>query len=224
MSRTELHSDVANQIAALEIGRERPIVICDADEVIVDFMAGFEAYMHGEGLYFTWESYRLTGNIRRRHDGGALVQEEIRNLLEHFFAECIADLPPVAGAAAALNSVARRAQIVVLSNIPLDRLAARRDWLDRHGVGYPLVANIGVKGPAVRELAARAAAPACFIDDSPTHHASVASDAAEVFRLHFVANPRLAKLVDQAPDSHHRAWDWPAAQSAIETALTQRGF
>ena len=91
-------------------------------------------------------------------------------------------------------------------------------------MGYPLVANIGEKGPAVGMLAERTAAPIYFIDDSPSHHTSVAREANHVFRLHFVANPRLAKLLDAAPDSHNRADDWPAARTIIEADLAARGF
>ncbi len=221
---TDLHADVARQIDELAIQRERPVIICDADEVIADFMTGFEAYLAHRGLYFTWREYKLNGHILRRSDDTAIENAAVGVLVGDFFTDCVDQLAPVEGAAAAIGTLSRRAQVVVLSNVPPAERARRQDWLKRHGMDVPLVANIGVKGPAVRELAARAAAPGYFIDDSPRHHESVARDAGHVWRLHFVANRRLAELIGPAPASHHRADDWATARTLIEADLTARGY
>lgn len=224
MKDTILHADVARQIAALTIRRGQPLIISDADEVLVDFMASFERHLNSRRLYFTWESYRLNGNIRRAADHVTLDASEIFRLLKDFFAEHIERLDPVAGAAEALAVLSRRTQVVVLSNVPLDQRERRQRWLARHGLDFPLVANVGAKGPAVRELAARAAAPTYFIDDSPHHHQTVARAAGHVCRLQFVADRRLACLLDPAPDSHHRADEWPALRALIETELDTAGY
>ena len=224
MSETELNDDVASQIAAVPIRRDRPLIVSDADEVLVHFMAGFEDFLASRDLYFTWESYRLSGNIRRRDTDDALEGPEIGGLIEAFFVEYVDVLTPVEGAAEALSALSQRAQIVVLSNVPFAQRERRRRWLARHGIGYPLVANIGAKGPAVRELAARTAAPAYFIDDSPRNHHTVARDAGHVCRVHFVADARLARLLAPAPDSHHRADNWPAARALIEADLAAQGY
>ena len=221
---TDIDADVARQIDELAILPGRPLIISDADEVIADFMTGFEAYLAHRGLYFTWREYKLNGHILRRSDDTAIENAAVGALVGDFFTDCVDQLAPVEGAAAAIGALSRRAQVVVLSNVPLAERARRQDWLKRHGMDVPLVANIGVKGPAVRELAARAAAPTYFIDDSPRHHETVARDAAQVTRLHFVANRRLAALIGPAPASHHRADDWPAARALIEADLDARGY
>ena len=118
----------------------------------------------------------------------------------------------------------RRSQVIVLSNVPFAQTEPRRRWLARHGLAYPLIANIGPKGPAVRDLAGRTDAPVYFIDDSPQHHAAVARVAERVRRLHFVADARLARLLGPAPDSHHRADSWPEARTFLETDLTEQGY
>ncbi|MFQ5783824.1 MAG: hypothetical protein ACE5H8_03250 [Alphaproteobacteria bacterium] len=223
MAESELHAEVARQIAALDIRRHHPLIVSDADEVIVRFMAGFERYLDVRGLYFTWRSYRLDGNILGKADDAALTASDIHALLDDFFAAHTDSLEPVAGAAAALGALSGRAQIVVLSNLPLAYRENRRRWLVHHGIDYPLVVNIGAKGPAVRALAARAAAPTCFIDDSPTHHETVARDAGHVLRLHFTADDRLARLVGPAQASHHRAGDWASARAIIEAEFAALG-
>jgi FMN phosphatase YigB (HAD superfamily) len=218
----DLHPDVAARLAGIAIDPGRPIVVCDADEVVFDFMTGFEAYLEANGLYFTWETYRLNGNLRRRLDDAPIAVEDVRRTVETFFAGYTETLEPVAGAGAALARLARRAQVVILSNVPADCAEARQRALDRHRMPYALIANLGAKGPAVRELAARAAAPAFFIDDSPSHHADVARLAGHVVRVHFVGHARLARLIGPAPDSHIRAETWPEIVAAIERNLDVR--
>lgn len=222
--RTSLHPEVASQIAALVLHPRRPLIISDADEVLVGFFASFETYLADNALYFTWESYHLTGNIRRRAGDVALTQEEVRGLVEAFFAGHTERLVPVDGAREALAALARRAQIVVLSNLPLAQRELRRRSLARHGIDYPLVANIGPKAAAVRRLAEQVEGPIYFIDDIPRHHAEVAEAAGHVRRLHFVADPRLAKLVGPAPHSHLRVESWAAARAFIEGDLAAQGF
>ncbi|MFQ5984953.1 MAG: hypothetical protein ACE5LL_05490 [Alphaproteobacteria bacterium] len=222
--RSSLHPEVARQLAALALHPPRPLVISDADEVLVGFFASFESYLVDNGLYFTWESYRLAGNIRCLADDVALVQEEIRALVEAFFAGHIERLVPIDGAQEALAALARRAHIVILSNSPLAQREPRRRSLARHGIDYPLVANIGSKAAAVRRLAEQVTGPVYFIDDSPQHHAEVAEAAGRVRRLHFVAEPRLAQLMGPARHSHRRVESWAAARAFIEEDLAAQGF
>jgi hypothetical protein len=50
-----------------------------------------------------------------------------------------------------------------------------------------------------------------FVDDLAVHHSSVAKHAPEVWRLHMIAEPKLARVVPRAEDAHVRIDDWPAA-------------
>ena len=58
-----------------------------------------------------------------------------------------------------------------------------------------------------------AAAPsaAVFIDDLAVHHESVAAHAPEVWRLHMIAEPRLAAHTPPAPHAHARIDSWDEA-------------
>ena len=75
-------TQVSQQIAALRVEPARPLIVCDADEVVAEFMSAFERYMNGQGLYFTWESYRLNGNIRRTADDLAIERAQVGALIE----------------------------------------------------------------------------------------------------------------------------------------------
>ncbi|MCC2112035.1 MAG: hypothetical protein KDJ16_08390, partial [Hyphomicrobiales bacterium] len=121
----------------------RPLVICDVDEVAFRFVVYFEQYIEENGYRLDAVSYGLTGNIKRLTDGVAADQKTVGRLLNGFFAERTADQEPVDGAAEALAAVSRRADVVMLSNLPEAQAAIRAETLARYGMPYPLVANIG---------------------------------------------------------------------------------
>lgn len=210
---------VAEQIAALDLDPGRPLIICDADEVLFLFIEGLERHLATQGLFLDLTSFALTGNIKRRADGVALDAAAVKGVLAGFFAVETALLDPAPGAAEALATLSRRAQIVVLSNLPAERRAARAEALTRHGMPYPVIANAGAKGPAVSALAARAGRPVVFLDDLPPHHASVADHAEAVIRVHMIADRRLAALMGPAPAAHARHDDWAEAHAFIAATL-----
>ncbi len=215
---------IAAEIKDITIDPELPLIVCDADEVLLAFMASFETFLHAQDLIFDWSSYRLTGNVKRSTDNMALDQAAVTDVLLQFFAEKTGEIPAVPGASDALATLSGRAQIVVLSNVPPEQSEVRRRALAGHGMDYPLVAGHGPKGPPVKMFAADMRAPVIFLDDSPSHHQSVAEHAEYVLRLHFVHDPRLARLIGPAPACHHRIDDWPGARRLIEAYLDARGF
>ena len=54
-----------------------------------------------------------------------------------------------------------------------------------------------------------------FVDDLAVHHESVAKHAPEVWRLHMIAEPRVATHMPPAPHAHARIDAWPEATSWI---------
>ena len=145
-------------------------------------------------------------------------------LLDAFFAASAHDLDVVPGAAEALTILSERAQIVVLTNVPLEAKARREASLAAQGIPFPVIANKGLKGGAVRRLAGRVEAPVVFLDDIPHNLSSVAKAHAPTTLIHFIADPRLAKLLGPAPDSHFHTTEWSAARRFIEERLDTEGF
>lgn len=218
----QIDDAVRRQIEATPVARDRPLLVCDADEVLLQFLAGLEAFLEERGLYLDLASYALTGNIRERTSGEALAADAVQRLLEAFFVERTGRLEPVPGAAEALAALAGDWQILVLSNVPPGKRQLRAETLARHGMPYPVIANAGLKGPAVALLAAQTRGPVVFVDDIPKNIDSVAELAGHVVRLHFVADPRLARLIGRAGTAHARHDDWPAARAFIAATLDAR--
>lgn len=220
----DLAADIIEQIDSVTLQESRPLIICDADGVLVEFMSPFESYLDTRGCYFDWSSFRLVGNVRRHADDEAIEGEEVRDLLDGFYVEKTEELDPLPGAASALNAMSDRAQIVVLSNIPAFAREARSLCLRRHGMDYPVIANAGGKGPAVQRLSSQIDAPVVFIDDIPRNHTSVAQTVEHVTRIYFASDPRLAELFGPAEDSHYRAEDWIQAHAIIDRCFADQGF
>ena len=200
---------------APDIRPGKPLLVVDADEVLLQFLVGLEGYLARRDLYLDLKSYQLTGNIRRRTDDVALAQPEVSDLIRSFHASDGLDLAPVEGAAAALADLAGHAQIVVLTNIVPELASRRRANLRAHGLDYPVIGNSGPKGPAFAELAAQAAAPSVFVDDIPHHHASVAEAAPGAHQIHLVADKRLFGMARAAPEAGLFTSDWREAHAHI---------
>jgi len=220
----DLPEDLRQQIAPLALEVGRPLIVSDADEVLFAFMAGFEAYLLTQDFRFLWDSYALQGNIRRIADDFAVDQMEVKRLLGGFFAARTEHLEAIPGAAEALASLAKRAQVVILSNVPLQQRGARLKALHSRGMPYPLIANEGGKGRAVRALADLVQAPVVFVDDIPNQHTSVRKAVAEAFCLHFVGEPRLARFLARAEHADHRADTWEEALPVLEARLSALGY
>ena len=207
---------IAAALARLERGR--PLVIVDADEVLLRFVAGFDEFLRRQGLFLDLASYRLHGNVKRLDDRTQLLDVEVTALLEEFRRE-LDWLEPVEGARESLATIGESASIVVLTNITPKQAVSRARNLARCGLDLPLLANSGLKGPAVKHLANHAAAPTWFIDDIPQQLASAAEHAPDVIRIHLVGDARLKPLLPPSPYANLYAEDWAAAAAFIRNHL-----
>ena len=193
---------------ALALDPTRPLILCDADEVLLDFARPLARFLDRRGYMLDLKSFALAGNIRRKSDNTEIDGPEIRRLIADYFDTEIDTAAPVDGAVAAIGELGQRAQVIVVTNVPHHLRARRESALAAAGLKLPVVSNSGAKGPLIRQLAARHGGQVAFIDDLPPHHTSVADHASDVHRIHFVANPELGRLLDKAPDAHVRIDRW----------------
>jgi FMN phosphatase YigB (HAD superfamily) len=209
--------------ALARVASGRPLIVVDADEVLLRFADGFDRFLRRRELFLDLTSYRLHGNVKRLDDRTALLDVEVTALLDEFRSD-LDWLEPVEAAQEALIALGRRAGVVVLSNITTNQAAARTRNLAALGLDFPLVANSGPKGPAVKALAQRARAPTFFIDDIPQHLASSAESAPEVIRIHLIGDARLKALLPPCAQAHLYAEDWRVAGAFIDAQLEKAGY
>lgn len=210
---------VAAQIESIRIDSQQPLLLCDADEVLLQFLRGLEGHLSSEGYLLDLVSFSLFGNIKHADTGTPAAREDVAKLIRGFFVEKMHTLQPVAGAAEALAGLAPEVQIVVLTNTPPLQRAARAAILANHGMPYPVLANEGLKGAAAKALAAQTSGPVLFMDDIPHNIDSVLEHAEGSQAIHFVADERLRPLIPKAPAALHRVDEWHLAEPLIRKAL-----
>lgn len=209
----------ANEIAGLDFSGTRPIIICDVDEVIFHFLGGLEAHLHQHDCWLDPASFALTGNIRRLKTNEPVSQQRVGELLYGFFDQYAHTLKPIKGAQQALQKLAKRCDIVLLTNLPRDYLDQRKENLSNGGFDYPLVLNRGAKGSPVAQINQYGGRPTFFLDDSPANIQSVATVAPETILIHFMQDERFRKVMPDLPEADLLAKSWTQTASFIDTHI-----
>ena len=204
-------------------GRGRPLLITDCDEVLLHMVAHFQDWLGEEhGIDFAFETGDFAEALIDRGSGQPLGRERVWPLLGQFFEGEMHRQTLAPGALEALGRIGEVADIVILTNLPDLAHSWRVEQLAAHGIAHEVVCNQGGKGVPARAIIDRhQASGTVFVDDLAVHHASVAEHAPETWRLHMVAEPRLAPAVPIAEKAHARIDDWPTATGWILERLTQ---
>ncbi|MEO5972485.1 MAG: HAD family hydrolase [Sphingomicrobium sp.] len=191
----------------------RPLLITDCDEVLLHMVAHFAEWLDEvHGVHFDLGRGDFAEAMTDRASGETIPPEQVWPLLDQFFRAEMHRQTLVPGALDALGRIGEVADIVVLTNLGDEAHGWRVEQLASHGIRHEVVCNRGGKGVPARAIIERhAAAATVFVDDLAVHHASVAKYAPEVWRLHMIAEPRIARAVPPAPDAHARIDDWPSA-------------
>ena len=214
MSKPDFHT--APQ--TVPISPDRPLLIVDADEVLLRFAEGLDRFLAARDLYLDLTTYRLHGNVKRRDDDSALIDIEVTALLEEFRGD-LDSLEAVEHASEVLQQLRPLVQIVVLSNVSAAQAPARLRNFATLGFDFPLLVNSGPKGPSVQALAKRGGRPTFFVDDIPQHLTSAAEHDPEVLRIHLIGDDRLKPLLPPAEHAHLRADTWREAGEFIRAQI-----
>lgn len=190
----------------------RPLLITDCDEVILHMVSHFADWVaeaHGLSFDLSAPGFR---DALRGPDGRPVDADRVWPLLDGFFAGEMHRQNVVPGAVAALAEISAFADIVILTNIGGEYEAGRVEQLERFDIRHRVLCNRGGKGRPVLELI-EASGPSAtvFVDDLAVHHESVANHAPQVWRLHMIAEPRLAAHTPPAPHAHARIDAWEEA-------------
>jgi hypothetical protein len=210
--------ETARQIAELAAD-DRPLLILDVDDVVLEFIRPFPHFLESRGFGLTVASFRLTGNIAETASGRLIEQPEVTALLGDFF-DAQADWQSVTdGAEQALASLGDRAEIVLLTAMPHRHRAARRAHLDALGLPYPLLTTEMAKGPAVAKLRGSKGRPVAFVDDQPSNLISARNSVADAHLFHLMADNSLRAFLPPVPDDIVSVEDWRDAAPKIASAL-----
>lgn len=211
-----MRDDVRRQIDALERQGDRPLIICDVDEVVVHFVQSLETHLEENGCWLDKSSFALNGNIRQKSDNKAVPTHLVGELLYGCFDARTHIMDMIDGAAEALRTLESVAEIIMLTNLPERYLEQRVENLNGHGIFYPVIANSGHKGPAVQALIDGSEHPVIFIDDSPNNITSVLEWCPETHLVHFIQDQHFARHVTSIDEVALRTDNWVETHRFID--------
>lgn len=209
-----LSQETENQIARLSIDRDRPMLVCDADEVLVQFVIPLTGYFDERGYSLELVNYRLDNSVRCKESGAVVERDKVWALIDDFFHDRVDHCPPVEGAVDAMRRLSEHVQLLVLSNVPAHAHKGRQKSLIKHGIDVPLISNTGPKGPAIRHISRLLNAPLFFVDDVPFQLNSARQYCDSVEIIHFVADARLRSMLDP-PENAHTATSWRDIEDTV---------
>lgn len=182
------------------LNNNKPLLVCDADEVIFDFMTSFEGYLNSQNLFFSWNSYALEGNILDKNKK-EIHKDFIKEIINDFFKVNTVTMNLMNGAKKSIKKLSSTFNIIVLSNIPFDFYDARLKALKKNNLNFPFYANKGPKGKVMKKIALEFKNNIWFIDDSPFQIKSVQLAEKRIKTILFVGNSKLEKLI-----KHRKYW------------------
>jgi hypothetical protein len=200
---------------------DRPLVVCDVDDVVLHFAAPFQDFLRGEGHELLPRSFRLTGNIVSTATRVALEQAEVRRLIDAFFEAQENWQLPFDLVVQTLTTLSQDADVVFLTAMPPRYRDQRRRLLDKLELPFPLIASEEPKGPIMRSLHSERALPAVFIDDMAHNLHSVRDHLPQSLLLHLMPDSALHLLAPK-PEGVTRAKNWAHAEELIRLPIAPK--
>ena len=200
---------------------ERPLLVCDVDEVVLHLVDPFVAVLEERGFTLKSHSFKLTGNVYCAQTGREATQDEVWSGLTQLFDEQSKRQGIVEGVVDGLHAVAEDVDVLFLTNMPHTFGDIRRAHLSDHGLNFPLVTNTGSKVPAIKMIADHCAHPIGFIDDTPKNLEQVREGVPHVHLFHFMANDNFRALAGDIEGAQFSTGDWREASSAIRSLMIE---
>ena len=207
------------QLKSLSLNTTRPVIISDADEVILHFSEILSEYLLGKGMYVIFDSYSLEGNVKYTDTDKPVDSSLFKELLDDYFENNVEKQPLVKGVAKHLENLSDICDIVILTNIPHNFAGRRRKQLSNFGLNYPMISSSGPKGPVMKAIRNITPEKLIFIDDISHHHKSVAKFVPNALRIQYIANDHLNSIEEKSKHCHHRCRDWSHIEQVIRDYL-----
>lgn len=194
---------------------DRPLIVCDIDEVVLEFVTPFRNFLQSSGRELLPRSFRLHGNVVHIGSGTTVPDAHVSTLLEDFFLAQDDWQVPAAGVAETLAELSDDADIIFLTAMPPRHTEVRRRLLNRHGLCYPLLATEEPKGPVVRRLHDARDVPVAFIDDILRNLESVREHAPDCLLIRLMANAEFRAMAPVPGEGIESAESWDDAVRII---------
>ncbi len=223
MISTSLDREVLNQIGNLNINHNKPLLISDADEVILNFVQAFETYLNSIGLYYDLSSYALFGNIKKIKENIAIENDQITKHITDFYNLHTEEISFVNESIKYLGKIKNDldCQIIVVSNLPHHNREKREISFRKNGLDFPIISNSGLKGLTIKEIAKNQKNKIFFIDDISANLLSAYNEVDGIKLIHYISDKRLEKLASTPKEVDFKAKDWKEIYNYLENETSR---
>lgn len=194
---------------------DRPLVVCDVDDVVLHFTDPFRKFLLAEGHEFLPRSFNLIGNIIASDTKLEIDADGVYRLIGAFFEAQENWQLPIEEVVQTLEMLSADADVVFLTAMPPRYGEQRRRLLDKLGLAFPLIASEEPKGPIMRRLNAERLYPTTFIDDMAYNLHSVREHMPESLLIHMMPHGPLHMMAPKPHADIVRASDWRHAEELI---------
>ncbi|WP_455271964.1 hypothetical protein [Rhizobium herbae] len=198
---------------------DRPLIVCDIDEVVLEFLTPFRNFLRSSGCDLLPRSFRLHGNVVDLDSGIPVENAMTSELLETFFRLQDQWQTPADLAVDTLAGLSTDADIIFLTAMPPRYTGVRRSLLDRHGLRYPLLASEEPKGPIIKRLHDARDVPLVFIDDILRNLQSVHTHAPDCLLINLMANAEFRAMAPDPGNGIAKADSWTDVAAIIRAHL-----
>ena len=192
----------------IKFSKKLPLLILDADEVLVYFAIPFSKFLEKNGWELKLSDYRLDNAIFNKTDKVLASEKKYKNLINKFIEEETYKQPAIEDAANELTKIKKIAQIIILSNVPQKYKKDRIYNLRKNNLDYPLICNEGCKGKALQLLSEKTNKKIIFVDDNPYQIRSAARYAPKIIRIHFTICELVKSVMPQSKYANYEPKNW----------------
>jgi len=199
----------------IKINKDLPLLICDADEVIFNFMDSFDKFLNSKDMYFSYNTFKLNGNIINKSNNQAISNNKIPTLISNFFKNNTLDMPLIKNAKEVLSELSKKLNVIILSNIPQSSAVDRIKCLKKNNMHYIFLSNEGPKNTKCLELEKLTNKKVFFIDDLPNQISSVSNSCKNIITIHFLQNKKLIKIIPEVKNCDYKVNNWISIKNII---------
>ena len=149
-----------------------PTIICDVDEVVIEFLTPFRDFLNSHNLDLQCNSFELNGNVISLETGISVDDQMVSYMIDELFRNQKTWQTAVPTAADTLHELSHVANIIFLTAMPPEHYTVRRKLLNTLDMPFPLLASNHAKGPIIKQLTNAKDHALFFIDDMIFNHAS----------------------------------------------------
>ncbi len=200
--------------------RDRPLVVCDVDDVVLQFATPFEAFLMTRGHRLLPRSFKLTGNIINGADESVLEAPVVKALIDDFFIEQERWQTPFADAVDSLHAISADSDLVFLTAMPPRHAEVRRRLLDQLTLTFPMIATEEAKGPMVAKLHGARPLPVAFVDDMVHNLHSVGDHVPDCLLVYLPPPLEIFRFAPDPQETVRRVENWPEASKLIRSHFT----